>query len=88
VSNVPQEVVLPQRPGPYQVAFLKTVQLGDELGCAVGSVGVVPPGTPLPPVCALADGAATNSAAAHASPAIARIVRLLVKPFLFRCLRG
>jgi hypothetical protein len=32
VSKVPQEVCLPQRPGPYQVAFLKTDQLGDELG--------------------------------------------------------
>jgi hypothetical protein len=29
---VPQAVDLPQKPGPYQVAFLKTVQLGDELG--------------------------------------------------------
>ena len=47
---------------------------------AVGSVGVVgvPPGTPLPPVSALAIGAATPMAATHANPAIARIVRLLV----------
>jgi hypothetical protein len=52
VSTVPQAVDLPQKPGPYQVAFLKTVQLGEELGCAVGVVvgGAVPPGTGLPPV--------------------------------------
>jgi hypothetical protein len=49
------------------------------LGVAVGSV-VVPPGTP--PVCAPA-GAATISEAIDASPAIARIVRLLVKPSSF-----
>jgi hypothetical protein len=30
VRVVPQEVCL--KPGPYQVAFLKTVQLGEELG--------------------------------------------------------
>jgi hypothetical protein len=85
VSNVPQDVVLPQKPGPYQVAFLKTVQLGDELGCAVGAAGgaAVPPGTGLPPVWALAAGAATQRAAAHARPAIARLVRLLVKPSSF-----
>jgi hypothetical protein len=60
---------------------LKVVQLpGAELGCAVGSV-VVPPGTP--PVWALAIGAATSRAAVHASPATARIVRLLVKPSSF-----
>src|SRR3954467_1395819 len=83
VSTVPHAVDLPQNPGPYQVAALKTVQLGDELGWAVGSVGVVPPGTPLPPLCALADGAATQSAATQASTATARIVRLLVKPSSF-----
>jgi hypothetical protein len=32
VSIVPQAVDRPQKPGPYQVAFLKTVQLGEELG--------------------------------------------------------
>jgi len=83
VSTVPQAVDFPQKPGPYQVAALKTVQLGDELGWAVGSVGVVPPGTLLPPLCALAAGAATHSVATHASPATARIVRLLVKPSSF-----
>ena len=36
------------------------------------------PGTPLPPVWALAAGAATPMAATHASPTTARIVRLLV----------
>jgi hypothetical protein len=82
VSVVPQAVCFPQNPGPYQVAALYTVQLpgvGVVLGAAAGS-GVVPPG--VPPVCALA-GAATISIAIDASPAIARIVRLLVKPSSF-----
>src|SRR5829696_27829 len=86
VSNVPQAVRLPQKPGPYQVADLKTVQLGDELGCAVG--GAVLPGAALPPVCALAAGAATQMAAAHANPAITRIVRLLVKNLPLSVLTG
>jgi hypothetical protein len=79
---VPQAVRFPQNPGPYQVAALYTVQLpgvGVVLGAGVGS-GVLPPGTP--PVCAPA-GVATTSEAIDASPAIARIVRLLVKPSSF-----
>ena len=84
VSTVPQAVDMPQKPGPYQVAALKTVQLPGELGVATGAgsgEGEVPPGTP--PVCAPAAGTPTHRATTDASPATARIVRLLVKPSSF-----